>query len=67
MLAHAGALKFLEEKNIQPEILACCSSDAIVGSLYAAGKSPDEILDFLKSVYFFDWRHLAIYKPGLVY
>lgn len=67
MHAHAGALKFLEEKNIQPEILACCSAGAIIGSFYAAEKSPDEIPDFFKSVYFFDWRHLAIYKPGLVY
>ncbi|MBC7556239.1 MAG: patatin-like phospholipase family protein [Chryseobacterium sp.] len=65
-LAHAGVLKFLEEKNIQPEILACCSAGAIVGSLYAGAKSPDEILDFFKSVYFFDWRHFAINKPGLV-
>lgn len=65
-LAHAGVLKFLEEKNIQPEILACCSAGAIVGSLYATGKSADEILDFFKSVYFFNWRHFAINKPGLV-
>lgn len=65
-LAHAGVLKFLEEKNIQPDILACCSAGAIVGSLYATGKSADEILDFFKSVYFFNWRHFAINKPGLV-
>jgi NTE family protein len=65
-LAHAGVLKFLEEKNIEPQILACCSAGAIVGSLYAAGKTPDEILDFFKSVYFFNWRHFAINKPGLV-
>lgn len=65
-LAHAGVLKFLEEKNIKPNILACCSAGAIVGSLYAAGKSGDEILDFFKSVYFFNWRHFAFNKPGLV-
>ena len=39
-VAHAGVLKFLSEKNIQPEVLACCSAGSIVGSLYAAGKSP---------------------------
>ncbi|SFH91117.1 patatin-like phospholipase family protein [Halpernia frigidisoli] len=65
-LAHAGVLKFLQEKNIKPEILACCSAGAIVGSLYATGKSAEEILDFFKSVYFFNWRHFAINKPGLV-
>ncbi len=65
-LAHAGVLKFLEEKNIQTEILACCSAGSIVGTLYAFGKSPQEILDFFKSVYFFNWRHFAFNKPGLV-
>ena len=65
-LFHAGVLKFLAEKRIEPQILACCSAGAIVGSLYASGKSPDEILDFFKSVYFFNWRHFAINKPGLV-
>ena len=52
-IAHAGVLKFLIEKNIQPDILACCSAGSIVGSLHAIGKSPEEILDFFKSVYFF--------------
>lgn len=65
-VAHAGVLKFLEEKNIEPEILACCSAGSIVGSLYAYGKSPEEILDFFKSIYFFNWKHFAFNKPGLV-
>jgi len=37
-VAHAGVLQFLEEQNITPSILACCSAGSIVGSLYAAGK-----------------------------
>lgn len=65
-VAHAGVIKFLEEKNIKPNILACCSAGSIVGCLYAAGKSPEDILNFFKSVYFFNWRHFAINKPGLV-
>ena len=65
-LAHAGALKFFEAKNIKPDVLSCCSSGSIVGALYALGKSPQEILDFFKSVYFFNWRHFAFNKPGLV-
>lgn len=65
-VAHAGVLKFLKEKNIEPEILACCSAGSIVGSLYAYGKSPEEILDFFKSIYFFNWKHFAFNKPGLV-
>ena len=65
-LAHAGVLKFLAEKNIKADVVACCSAGAIVGSLYGVGKSGEEILDFFKSVYFFNWRHFAFNKPGLV-
>lgn len=65
-VAHAGVLKFFEEQNIKPDIIACCSAGAIVGSMYAAGKSSEEILNFFESVYFFNWRHFAINKPGLV-
>ena len=65
-VAHAGVLKFLEEKGIQPEILAGASVGAIVSCLYAVGKTPKEILDFFKSVYFFNWKHIAFNKPGLV-
>lgn len=65
-VAHAGVLKFFEEQNINPDIIACCSAGAIVGSMYAAGKSSEEILNFFESVYFFNWRHFAINKPGLV-
>lgn len=65
-VAHAGVIKFLNEKNIEPEILACCSAGSIVGAMYAVGKSPEEILDFFHSVYFFNWRHFAFNKPGLV-
>lgn len=65
-VAHAGVLQFLNEKFIRPEILACCSAGSIVGSLYAAGKSPKEIEEFFTSVYFFNWKHFAFNQPGLV-
>ncbi len=65
-IAHAGVLKFLEENKIQPQILACCSAGSIVGSLYSVGKKPEEILDFFKSVYFFNWKHFTFNQPGLV-
>jgi NTE family protein len=48
-IAHAGAIKFLEEQNIRPTELW---NKRIVGAMYSWGKSPDEILDF-KSVYLF--------------
>lgn len=65
-LAHAGVLKFLNEKNIKPNILSCCSAGSIVGSLYAFGKPPEEILDFFQSIYFFNWKHFTFNQPGLV-
>jgi NTE family protein len=43
-IAHAGAIKFLEEQNIRPTRIAGTSAGAIVK--YSWGKSPDEILDF---------------------
>lgn len=51
-IAHAGVLKFLREKNIEIDILSCCSAGSIVGCLHAIGKTPDEIMEFFNSVYF---------------
>lgn len=65
-LAHAGALKFLEELNIKPSHIAGTSAGAIVGALYAGGKSPEEILDFFKSIYFFNWKHFTFKKAGII-
>lgn len=65
-IAHAGVLKFLIEKNIDVEVLSCCSAGSIVGCLYAIGKTPEEILEFFNSVYFFNWKHFAFNQPGLV-
>lgn len=65
-IAHAGVLKFLREKDIEVDILSCCSAGSIVGCLHAVGKTPEEILDFFNSIYFFNWKHFAFNKPGLV-
>ena len=65
-LAHAGVLQFLEEKNIKPNAISGTSAGSIVGALYACGKSPQEILAFFKSIYFFHWRHFTFKKAGLI-
>lgn len=65
-LAHAGAIKFLEEKNIRPNRIAGTSAGSIVGAMYAWGKSPEEILEFFKSIYLFHWKHLTFKKAGLI-
>ena len=63
-IAHAGVIKFLNEQKIVPDVLAGTSAGAIVASMYAAGKKPEEIVTFFKSVYFFKWNHFALMKPG---
>jgi NTE family protein len=65
-IAHAGVLKFLVEENIRPSHIAGTSSGAIVSSLYAWGKTPEEILEFFKSIYFFHWRHFTFKKAGFI-
>ena len=65
-LAHAGALKFFEEQNIKPHIISGTSSGSIIAALYAWGKSPEEILEFFKSIYFFNWKHFTIKKAGII-
>ena len=65
-IAHAGVLKFLTEQGIEPSCISGSSAGAIVGTMYAFGKKPEEILDFFKSIYFFHWKHFTFKKPGIV-
>ena len=46
-IAHIGALKALEELELQADVIAGCSMGSIVGGIYASGKSIFEIEDFL--------------------
>jgi NTE family protein len=43
--AHAGILKALNESGIYPDVISGVSAGAIVGALYADGKSPEEIYE----------------------
>lgn len=65
-IAHAGVLYFLEEKKITPKHIAGSSAGAIVAALYSSGKSPLDILEFFKSIYFFQWKHFTFSKAGLI-
>jgi NTE family protein len=65
-IAHAGAIKFLEEQNIKPTTISGTSAGAIIAAFYAFGKTPEEILAFFKSIYFFHWRHFTLKKPGII-
>jgi len=65
-IAHAGVLKLLSEKGITPACISGSSAGAIVGTMYAFGKAPEEILEFFKSIYFFHWKHFTFKKAGIV-
>ncbi|HDQ15075.1 MAG TPA: hypothetical protein ENN41_09715 [Sediminispirochaeta sp.] len=48
--AHIGVLKALEERDLSPDFIVTNSMGSIVGILYAAGFSPDEIISLIKGV-----------------
>ena len=64
-LAHVGVLKALGEEGVEPECLSATSSGAIVAALYAAGYSPEEMLEFFETKHPFRVSRLALGKPGL--
>lgn len=41
--AHIGAIKALEEHGIRPDLVVGTSAGAMIGAIYASGKSPDEL------------------------
>ena len=58
-IAHIGVLKALEDYGIRPQAVSGTSMGAIVGSLYADGKTPEEILGIIqryKLSSFFRWN-----------
>lgn len=62
--AHLGVLKLLEELGIKPYAIAGTSAGAIAGALYAAGKSPDAILQLMKNNNYFGWSNLLWRREG---
>lgn len=49
-IGHIGALKAFEELGIKFDYIAGTSAGSIVGSLYALGKTPDEMITIAKSL-----------------
>jgi len=54
-VSHIGVLKALEENNIPIDYITGTSMGALVGGLYAAGYSPNEIEQVFLSQQFKDW------------
>jgi NTE family protein len=54
-MAHIGVIRVLEENNIPIDYIAGTSIGAIVGGLYAAGYSTEEMEELFKSDDFYFW------------
>ncbi len=66
-MAHIGVIRVLEENNIPIDYIAGTSIGAIVGGLYAAGYSPDEMEKLFKSEDFYFWSTGKIQKDHRYY
>lgn len=53
--AHIGVIETLEEAGIRPDFIAGTSMGAVVGALYAAGYSPQELRQIATDI---DWNEL---------
>jgi len=65
-LCHIGVLKILHRYGIYPDYVAGTSMGAVIGAMYAAGHSPEEIEEIAKTT---DWKNIIDFtlpKAGLV-
>lgn len=65
-VAHIGVLKALEEQGVKITHISGTSAGAIVGAMYAAGNSWQDIFKSFKEVSVFNYRRYAINKPGFI-
>jgi len=66
-MAHIGVIRVLEENNIPIDYIAGTSIGAIIGGLYAAGYSTDEMEELFKSDDFYFWSTGKIQKDYRYY
>ncbi|NQX96967.1 MAG: patatin-like phospholipase family protein [Flavobacteriales bacterium] len=66
-VSHIGVLKALEENNIPIDYIAGTSMGALVGGMYAAGYSPDEIEQVFLSQQFKDWAEGSVDEKYVYY
>ncbi|MGB5867218.1 MAG: patatin-like phospholipase family protein [Arcobacteraceae bacterium] len=63
---HIGVLKAVEELNIKIDFIAGTSIGSIIGALYAAGKSAQQIEEIALHIKWKDFYNLSICKLGLL-
>ena len=65
-IAHIGVIRALEEKGIPIDYVTGTSMGAIIGSLYAIGYSPDEMMELIQSKEFLSAAS-GNFQPGSGY
>lgn len=66
-IAHIGVIQALEDHDVAIDCVAGTSMGAIVGSLYAMGYSPQEMMALIKSPEFADWSQGRINQEYTYY
>ncbi len=66
-VAHIGVIKALEENGIPIDYVAGTSMGAIIGGLYAAGYSPEEMIALVNSDEFTEWVDSEISKNTVIF
>ncbi len=66
-IAHIGAIKAFEEKNVKFSHVSGVSAGSIVGAFYCKGYSPDEILEIVESTSFYKILRPALSWRGLLH
>lgn len=66
-IAHIGVIKALEENDIPIDCIAGTSMGAVIGSLYACGYSPEEMLALVTSKDFANWSSGVIPETDKYY
>lgn len=63
---HIGVLRALDEYGIRPDCIAGTSIGAFVATLYAFGKTPDEIEEITKKLSWLDVSEISLSRFGLL-
>ena len=64
--AHIGVLQALEDRDIYPQWIIGSSMGAIVGTFYAAGISPSQMLQLIKDDKLYKTTKLMTFHPGFL-
>ena len=62
--AHIGVLQALEDHHIFPDALSGSSMGSIIGSLYAAGYTPAQMLQFIKDDKLYKITNIMNFQPA---